>query len=55
MVRDMDGRDDVQIHTFLANGLNWIYIQEWNVLYIRIVTYVNPMYVKIINQMNGGE
>ncbi len=37
-VREMDGMDDVEITTFLANGLNGTYVGEWNELYIGIVT-----------------
>ncbi len=32
--------------TFIANGLNGTYIQEWNELYIQIVTFVKLMYIE---------
>ncbi len=36
MVIDMDEKDDGERTTFVANGLNGTYIQEWNELYILI-------------------
>ncbi len=41
--------------TFLANGLNGTFIQEWNELYIKIVTFVQLMYIEMIKLMYDEE
>ncbi len=55
MVIEIDEMHDAKRTTFLANGLNGTYIQEWNELYIQIVTFVNLMYIEIIKLMNAEE
>ncbi len=55
MVIEIDEMDDAKRTTFLANGLNRTYIQEWNELYIQIVTFLKLMYIEIIKLMNDEE
>ncbi len=55
MAIEIDEMDDAKRTTFLANALNGTNIQEWNELYIQIVTFVKLMYIEIIKLMNDEE
>ncbi len=55
IVTEIDEMDDAKRTTCLDNGLNGTYIQEWNKLYIQIVTFVKLMYIEIIKLMNDEE
>ncbi len=55
MVIEIDKMDDAKRTTFLADGLNGTYIQEWNELYIQIVIFVKLMHIEIIKLMNVEE
>ncbi len=52
MAIQIDEIDDAKRTTFLDNGLNGTYIEEWNELYIQILTFVKLMYIEIIKLMN---
>ncbi len=49
---EIDEMHDAKRTTFLANGLNGTYIQEWNELYIQILTFIKLMYLEIIKLIN---